>query len=108
MADEVVTVVIDGEKSAVEELRAELDKVENTRTKSGTIEQWSGEGEQLLNLVAQIAPIAIPAAVTIILALIKRRRAGEIRGISINGKTLTAKELDADGLAKVMREMNKA
>ncbi|MCP3370664.1 hypothetical protein [Bradyrhizobium cajani] len=106
MADELVTVVLEGEQSAVEELHTELDKVANTRTKSGEIEQWDGEGAQLVNLAVQIAPIAIPAVSGIIMALIRRRRPGEIRGISINGTSITAKELDADGLAKIMREMN--
>jgi hypothetical protein len=105
MADELVTIVLEGEKSAVEELHAELDKVANTRTKSGEIEQWDGEGAQLVTLAVQIAPIAIPAVSAVIMALIKRRRPGEIREVTIDGNRITAKGLDADGLAKVMREM---
>jgi hypothetical protein len=106
MADELVTVVVEGEQSAVEELHAELNKIPNTHTKSGEIEQWDGEGAQLVNLAVQIAPIAIPAISAAIMALIRRRKPGEIRSISINGKSVKAKGLDADGLAKVLRELN--
>jgi hypothetical protein len=107
MSDKFVTVVLEGEDSAVAELQTELDKIADTRTKSGKIEQWDGEGAQLVNLAAQIAPVAIPAVAGIIMALIRRRKPGEIRGLSIDGKIIRAKELDADGLAKIMREMNK-
>lgn len=106
MADEMVTIALDGEQSAVEELRAELDKIENAHTEGGTIEQWDGEGQQLVSLVIEIAPVAIPAVSAIIMALIRRRKPGEIRGLTVDGKTIKVKEGDADGLAKVIREMN--
>jgi hypothetical protein len=109
MAEDAVSIYLEGDSEAIAEVRRELEgNSDCSGIASGTVENWDGEAQQLASLVVDIASIAIPAITSILTAWITRRRPGEINVLTIDGGKIVMKGGDDKALAALPDVLERA
>jgi hypothetical protein len=105
MPDTTISFSMAGDKEAIDEVSQEIKRHSDSKVKTGQVNQYAGEAQDLWNLASTIAPSVLPSVVTVLTALITRRNKHQIDSITIDGEKLDAKGVDAGDLRRLIDEL---